>query len=344
MALESDSLNQNLEEDKLLQSIKRAEWRASKAISRLPLVVREILSIGDQLREHPGTIKDFLRFGDTQFSAETIEIRVLGTLEIIDQVARAHKKVGQLRAKLKETPKSKQACYRRARWNLGRARIRLSRSVRCVEFTNAVRRRFIGVIQSTVERLRLLEYDLNKLERKADHTKKEYRKTIQRDIRRIKLKIVDLEEHTFSTRIELKRTLQTVIDQDTRVAAHIQELDQLRENVARICPCPRRSLVADILRAQGSSFIDRHRDGIRVKLSLRQRFAEPTCPSTAPRSVGERFPIECGLRPTDRLAAPGSSTRSIPACTRSRILSRSCLASVAMMEMIASRKIPHGSR
>jgi RNA polymerase primary sigma factor len=59
--------------------------------------------------------------------------------------------------------------------------------------------------------MRALEHELNKLKRKADHTKKDYRKAVQRDIRGVKAKIADMEEETKSSALELKRTLQTIM-------------------------------------------------------------------------------------------------------------------------------------
>ena len=51
------------------------------------------------------------------------------------------------------------------------------------------------MMKTTVEKIRPLEQELGKLERKADHTKKEYRKAIQKDIRTVKLKISEMEEN-----------------------------------------------------------------------------------------------------------------------------------------------------
>src|SRR5262249_43477470 len=47
--------------------------------------------------------------------------------------------------------------------------------------------------------------------RKADHTKKEYRKAKQKDIRAVNVWIAEIEEETKSTALELKRTLQTIM-------------------------------------------------------------------------------------------------------------------------------------
>ncbi len=90
------------------------------------------------------------------------------------------------------------------RWNLGRTRVQLSRLVRSLEFSNSEKLRLMGLMKATVEKIRPLEQELNKLERKADHTKKEYRKNVQKDIRIVKAKIAEMEEETKSTALELQ--------------------------------------------------------------------------------------------------------------------------------------------
>src|SRR5204862_3521390 len=134
---------------------------------------------------------------------EKIEEKHQETIDLIEQINRTQKKVYQLRAKLVTTAKSKKPQYRRAAWNLGRTRVLLSQLVRSLEFSNSEKLRLMGLMKSTVEKLRPLEQELSKLERKADHTKKEYRKAIQKDIRTVKGKISEMEEETRSTALEL---------------------------------------------------------------------------------------------------------------------------------------------
>src|SRR5206468_2389086 len=129
----------------------------------------------------------------------------------IERIGEAYKKINPLRAKLDETPRSQKRQYRRAWWNLGQVRIRMSRLVRSLELSNSEKLRLVGLIKENVEQMRALEHELNKLERKADHTKKEYRKAVQKDIRGVKAKIAEMEEKTKSSALELMRTLQTIM-------------------------------------------------------------------------------------------------------------------------------------
>jgi RNA polymerase primary sigma factor len=87
----------------------------------------------------------------------------------------------------------------------------------------------VGLMKETVEQLRPLEHELNKLERKVDHTKKEYWKAVQRDIGGVKAKIADMEEETESSALELKRTLQTIMS--GQIQAEIAKRELVEANL-----------------------------------------------------------------------------------------------------------------
>jgi RNA polymerase primary sigma factor len=198
-------------EVEIAKRIERGQLTVLKVLSRSPVIVREIITLGDQLKRDPGIIKDVLRFTDEELTDEKIEEKHMETLHLIEQIGATSKKINQLRAKLEEAPKSKKPQYRRAWWNLARVRVELSRLVRSLELSNSEKLRLVGLMKETIEQLRPLEQELNRLERKADHTKKDYRKAVQKDIRGVKAKISEMEEDTRSSALELKRTLQTIM-------------------------------------------------------------------------------------------------------------------------------------
>ena len=198
-------------EVEIAKRIERGQLTVVKVLSRSPVIVREIVTLGDQLKTDPGIIKNILRFSDEELTEEKIEEKHQETIRVIEQIGATYKKISQLRAKLEDTPRSPKHLYRRAWWNLGHARVELSRLVRSLELSNSEKLRFVGLMKETVERMRALEHELNKLERKADHTKKEYRKAVLTDIRGVKAKITDMEEETKASALVLKRTLQTIV-------------------------------------------------------------------------------------------------------------------------------------
>jgi len=211
-------------EVEIAKRIERGQLTVLKSLSRSAVIVREIISLGDQLKHDPSIIKDILQFSDEELTDEKIEEKHQETLEIIEQINKTYKKVNQLRMKYDAAPKSKKTVYRRAAWNLGRTRVNLSKLVRSLEFSISEKLRLVGLMKSTVEQLRPLELELGRLERKADHTKKEYRKAIQKDIRTVKAKIADVEEDTKSPALELKRTLQTIMQGQVQAEVAKREL------------------------------------------------------------------------------------------------------------------------
>ncbi len=216
-------------EVEIAKRIERGQLTVLKVLSRSPVIVREIISLGDQLKKDPSIIKDLLQFSDEELTDEKIEEKHQETLDAIENISKTYKKANQLRGKLDEIPKAKKPQYRHAAWNLGRTRVRLSQLVRSLEFSNSEKLRLMGLMKSTVEKLRPLEQELSKLERKADHTKKEYRKAIQKDIRTVKGKISEMEDETRSTALELKRTLQTIMS--GQVQAEIAKRELVEANL-----------------------------------------------------------------------------------------------------------------
>src|SRR5262245_55606976 len=161
-------------EVEIAKRIERGQLTVLKVLSRSPVIVREIITLGDQLKRDPSIIKDILRFSEEELTEEKIEEKHQETLHLIEQIGKTYQKINQLRTKLDETPRSKKRQYRRAWWNLGHVRVQLSRLVRSLELSNSEKLRLVGLMKKTVEQMRPLEHELNKLERKADHTKKEY--------------------------------------------------------------------------------------------------------------------------------------------------------------------------
>ena len=216
-------------EVEIAKRIERGQLTVLKVLSRSPVIVREIITVGDQLKRDPSIIKDILRFSDEELTDETIEEKHQETLHLIEQIGDTYKKINQLRAKLEGTPRSKKRQYRRAWWNLAHVRVQLSRLVRSLELSNSEKLRLVSLMKETVEQMRALEHELNKLERKADHTQKEYRKAVQRDIRGVKAKIADMEEKTKSSALELMRTLQTIMS--GQIQAEIAKRELVEANL-----------------------------------------------------------------------------------------------------------------
>jgi RNA polymerase primary sigma factor len=211
-------------EVEIAKRIERGQLTVLKSLSRSPVIVREVISIGEGLKKDPSIIKDVIQFSDEELTDEKVEEKLEETLNKIDSIAKTYKKVNVLKQKLDVTPKTKKAPNRRARWNLGRTRVELSQQVRSVEFSNGEKQRLMDLMRATVESIRPLQREMAKLEAKAERSKKDARLVILKDIQGIRKKIRAIEDETKSTATELKRTHKTMSQGRTQAEIAKREL------------------------------------------------------------------------------------------------------------------------
>src|SRR5439155_1437296 len=69
----------------IAKRIERGQFTVLKVLSRSPVIVREIITLGDQLKRDPGIIKDILRFSDEELNDEKIEEKNDEKLHLMEQ-------------------------------------------------------------------------------------------------------------------------------------------------------------------------------------------------------------------------------------------------------------------
>ena len=216
-------------EVEIAKRIERGQLAVLKSLSRSTVIVREIISLGDHLMKDPSIIKDLIQFSDEELTDEKVEQKLEETLVTIAEIGKTYKKVQALRIKADATPKTKKPQFRRARWKLGRTRVQLSLLIRSLEFSNLEKLRLMDLMKRTVERVRPLQQEMTKLERKADHVRKDARKAVLKDIRAVKVKIEAIENETKSTALELRRTLQSMVQ--GQITAEIAKRELVEANL-----------------------------------------------------------------------------------------------------------------
>ena len=216
-------------EVEIAKRIERGQLAVLKSLSRSTVIVREIISLGDHLMKDPSIIKDLIQFSDEELTDEKVEQKLEETLVTIGEIGKTYKKVQALRIKADATPKTKKPQFRRARWKLGRTRVQLSLLIRSLEFSNLEKLRLMDLMKRTVERVRPLQQEMTKLERKADHVRKDARKAVLKDIRAVKVKIEAIENETKSTALELRRTLQSMVQ--GQITAEIAKRELVEANL-----------------------------------------------------------------------------------------------------------------
>ncbi len=203
-------------EVEIAKRIERGQLRVLKALSRSPIVINELLALGEDLKKSVRSIKEVVTFDEEEITDEILQNRLKEFTGKIDELAKAYKKAGQLQEKFatvsqKKRPKD----YRRYRIALARGIVKVSLCVRNLGFTNTERKRLIDRVNKTVDTMRQLDRQSTNLERKADATRSEdQKKEYRRQSRAIRSELEKLEVEAGVVFQELKRTQREIISGD----------------------------------------------------------------------------------------------------------------------------------
>jgi RNA polymerase primary sigma factor len=118
----------------IAKRIERGQMLVLKTISRSPIVLKAMLTIGEELRKNIRSIKEIVLFDDEKLTEEKIENKTKQTLKIIDKIQKLYQAALKQAAKLENTPKSKKRAYLRAKHALARTRIQMSQVVHSIVF------------------------------------------------------------------------------------------------------------------------------------------------------------------------------------------------------------------
>jgi RNA polymerase primary sigma factor len=203
-------------EVEIAKRIERGQNRVLKALSRSPIVIRELLALGEDLEKGVRSIKELVTFDEEEITDEIVENRLKEFLDKIHTLDKLYKKVAPLQEKLAAVNlKKRPRDHRRYRFNLARAIVRTSLAVRNLGFTNNERKRLIDRVNRTVDGMRALDRQIQNLEKRAEATRsEEQRKEYKKQSRTVRGELEKLEVEAGVLFQELKRTQREIIQGD----------------------------------------------------------------------------------------------------------------------------------
>ncbi len=208
----------------IAKRIERGQLVVMKTVSRSPVVLKELLSVGDDLRRGARSIKEIVQFDDEELTDEKIEDKTKQTLKVIEKIAKLYLHAMKLSARFENMPRSKKRPYLRARNDLARTRIEMSLLVRSLEFNLLERKRLIDKIRQTVERVHQLEREAVKLERRVDASKGDVLADARKELRTRRVELKEIEVLSEVSPAELKRTLQLILKGEAEAEQAKKEL------------------------------------------------------------------------------------------------------------------------
>jgi RNA polymerase primary sigma factor len=191
----------------IAKRIERGQLVVMKSITRSPIVIKELIAVGDDLRKGVRSIKEIVQFDDEELTEEKIANKTKQTLKSIDKIAKLYDAALKQAVKIGKIAKSKKRPYIRAKWDVSRTRVEISVAIRDIDFNPFEKKRLIDKMRGTVERLQSLEREAGRLERRADVAKGDVAAEARKELRSRRTELRDIEEASEVGLTELKRTL-----------------------------------------------------------------------------------------------------------------------------------------
>src|SRR6202000_968152 len=118
-------------EVEIAKRIERGQLRVLKSLSRSPVVIREIVALGEDLKRGVRNVKEVVIFDEEELTEDVVQSRVKSTVVRIDALVKHQKKIVAFDEKLQAAQaKTKAREARHLRWMIAREKVYISRIVR----------------------------------------------------------------------------------------------------------------------------------------------------------------------------------------------------------------------
>ena len=198
------------EEVEIAKRIEKGQQSATKALLRLPFVVRQILEYGEKLRKNDLNIRNLVEFRKDRVTGEILQKRRKWVLKRIAEIAALEVESEKIRRRLHRCKKGSKT-YKRLRWQSARCRISIAHLIRDLELTSPIRQELVDVLKTTVGQIVVLEREAKRLKNlqksplKGDETKE-----VKSRLRAIGREMKKIEAEALDSPAGLKRTLAAI--------------------------------------------------------------------------------------------------------------------------------------
>jgi len=211
-------------EVEIAKRIERGKNAMLRAISRTPMAAQEVSRLGERLGGREINLREAVIFNEEEVTEEKLEAKIKETLKLVDKVNQAHHNYLHYRRNFLKIEKKSRG-YVKAKWKLARLRIKVSESIRNIEFSEAVKRRFVENLREAVSRVDEAETHIGKLEPKLkSKVSDDYKKQVRHQIREQKDLLAQIQEEFDTRPEELQHTLDVVLTGEIQAERAKKEL------------------------------------------------------------------------------------------------------------------------
>jgi RNA polymerase primary sigma factor len=217
----------------IAKRIERGKLSVIKSISRMPAIIKAVIKMGDQLKAGERTVRELVIFNDEEITDDRIEQRAQQFLKQIENVRKAKVNEEKLREKLDGVLKKDKKKYRRASWKHMRAQVEVSRLIRKIEFTEAVKRRMVDEVKDAVEAVQKVQRELDHVKRtlnpkvvtrKTPKLKEEEKKNLLKREKDLRAEVKRMSDELEESPENLRHTLEVIMRGEAQAEQAKKEL------------------------------------------------------------------------------------------------------------------------
>ncbi len=196
-------------EIELAKRNERGQRAIRKALSRSPMIIREVLRVGSEVARGSRQVQEILILPDLAPGEEDFSSQQADFLAAIEEIDKHARKAQQYRQKLQTFSRNlKPKQHRGLRFSLARSMVSISRAIRSVPFSGLFLHQMAGKLREAVESLKPAEREVARIQRKLEETAAA--RELRKELRQANLRIQQIEEDCGAPAAELRRTLQIV--------------------------------------------------------------------------------------------------------------------------------------
>jgi RNA polymerase primary sigma factor len=210
----------------IAKRMERGQRLVLKTLSRSPLVLKELIARGAEVRSGATPIKTLIHFDEEELNGGGIEQKTSLTLRVIDKIRGLRDAEYKHTLKIKQTPKANRRQYLRRLNRLARIRVEMSQLVRSLDFHEREKKRLIELLRHTAKRARSLESEIAQLKRRAEARDGETAASARRELRVQRGHLNGIWEATGADGADLKRTLTRISQGEAQAEQAKRELTE----------------------------------------------------------------------------------------------------------------------
>jgi RNA polymerase primary sigma factor len=215
-------------EVEIARRIERGQMRTRRVLSRCPIVIQELIDIGEQVRTAELSVRDVLQFNDPIPTDEIYEAGAVALVECCGELLKLRRRFLGLKQKMVAVPRqTKPTQNRRLRWELGRLAVQISRLMCSLSLQPPIIRRLICKLRAAADQVQPLEQQMARSQRAIEAAASgpvDAMRELRREQRQLAQTMQALEDLFGSPAAEIRRAADQVLRSDRLAEGARQQL------------------------------------------------------------------------------------------------------------------------